>query len=49
MNAAASKTDKCAMKKMKEPDLIEILEVGGQGRSCIVMVGMGSLRKRHLT
>ena len=49
MNAAASKNDTCAMKKMKEPDLIEILEVGGQGRSCIVIVGMGSLRKRHLT
>lgn len=50
MNATASKSDKCAMKKMKEADLIELLEVGvGQGMSCIVMVGKGSLRKRHLT
>lgn len=31
MNATASKSDKCAMKKMKEPDLIELLEVGGVG------------------
>lgn len=49
VNATASKSDKCTMKKMKEPDLIELLEVGGQGRSCIVTVGKGSLRKRHLT
>ena len=31
MNATASKSDKCAMKKMKEPDLIELLEVRGGG------------------
>ena len=29
MNATASKSEKCAMKMMKEPDLIELLEVGG--------------------
>lgn len=45
MNATASKSDKCAMKKMKEPDLIELLEVGDKGGHALLRWGRALLER----